>query len=331
MKVRIISFNDSINSKSGAPIPKGKPRRGTLHWAKFESIMISCLEDLGHDVDVVKENPRLPVVDDGRFTIAVHRTKRELPFAKLFYMQMHLSNMFTLDPNGWGADASQKPSKEDIELVPDENVDEIKELSDRLHHSGLSKCHQPSNKTLIWDKGVGPVEFILVPIQTPRDYVLKHHSPITMRYFLDCMESFANQSGTHIAFKLHPFNQSDHDLHAFVSSAVSSRYCHSVQGNIHEVIKRATGVFTINSGVGFEALIHGKPVATFGDCDYRYATYNADVRSTELARNHVYDYTAANCSMAYKFIWWYLNKYAYDVNDININDRLKVYLKGVVR
>ena len=43
-------------------------------------------------------------------------------------------------------------------------------------------------------------------------------------------------------------------------------------GNIHDCIAGASAVYTVNSGTGFEALLHGKRVFTTGLCDYRWAT-----------------------------------------------------------
>jgi len=39
-----------------------------------------------------------------------------------------------------------------------------------------------------------------------------------------------------------------------------------------KAIQGALGVFVINSGVGFEALLHKKRVFTAGECDYKYIT-----------------------------------------------------------
>ena len=43
-------------------------------------------------------------------------------------------------------------------------------------------------------------------------------------------------------------------------------------GNLHECIAGASAVYTVNSGSGFEALLHGKRVFTTGVCDYNWAT-----------------------------------------------------------
>jgi len=38
--------------------------------------------------------------------------------------------------------------------------------------------------------------------------------------------------------------------------------------SVHDLISGANAVFTVNSGVGLEALLHGRPVVVTGECDY---------------------------------------------------------------
>ena len=86
----------------------------------------------------------------------------------------------------------------------------------------------------------------------------------------------------------------------------------------------------INSGTGFEALLHGKPVCTFGNCDYNAVTFNADLIRLNEARHFLVNYKEEWRQLAYKFIWWYWHKHAYDVNDPTTPSRLTAYLKGVL-
>ena len=173
--------------------------------------------------------------------------------------------------------------------------------------------------------------FILVPVQIPRDYTIKHHSPITVRYFIDSIQAWAIETQNHVCFKMHPFNKMDSDLQQAVDDAANnSHYVHKVEGNIHELIKRSKGVFVINSGTGFESLIHGKPVCTFGDCDYRSVTFNADIRRLDEARNFIYSYKEEFRDIAYKFVWWYFNCHAYDITKPGTRERLAEYLRGVL-
>jgi hypothetical protein len=322
MKIFLRAFNDSINSKTGISIPDSAPRRGTPEWKEFEVLVIDALRKLGHEVEVHLEHPKeTPDYKKGfDKSIHVHRSKREVPDGDLFYMQMHLRDLFTLDRNGWGFDHSDN----DCGFLESSTIatEFVTNLSDTLWANKISKCEQ--SEQTICD---AQYPFILVTLQIPRDYTLLYHSPITVRYFLDSIQAWAHQSQTHVAFKLHPHNKCDHDLIYTIEDAIqNSRYCHKAEGNIHEIIKRSSGVFTINSGTGFESLIHGKPVCTFGSCDYNRVTFNADIRRLDEARNFIFDFDEEKQKIGYAYVHWYMTEHGFYLKDPQINKKLEGYL-----
>ncbi len=336
MNIFLRTFNDSINSKSGAPLPPDAPRRGTPEWLIFEGILINCLKDLGHSVKCQDENPHLP--DDDDFTPScdagtyadkrfyVHQNKREKPLGNFFYMQMHMRELFTVDTNGWGYDHNGKDRFNPDEVNQEEATTFCKSKSHHLISTGISKCVQQKECSST------PPVFILVPLQIPRDYTIKHHSPVTVRYFVDSIMSWAEETETHVCIKMHPHNKGDYDLHQTVDEgARTSSFIHKVEGNINTLIKRSLGVFVINSGTGFESLLHGKPVATFGNCDYNKVTFNADLRRLNEARDFLYSYTDLERNMAYSFIYWYWKFHSYDVYDHSTPKRLKEYLFNALK
>lgn len=326
MNIFLRTFNNKINSKSGATLPEGQ-YRGSPEWLQFQNLLIKCLNELGNETETCKEwstlvDPDLEYTFDKR--IYVHQTKREKLNGDLFWMQMHLRELFTIDTNGWGADHSEYPNFKSYFPHMDEydSMRFCQEKSDSLFSSGISKVDQPQTTDMT------PERFILVPTQTPRDYTLKHHSPITMKYFIDSVQAWANESRNHVVFKLHPFGR-DADLVHAVESGLS-HYVHKAEGNIHELIKRSDGLFIINSGTGFESLIHGKPVASFGTCDYNSVTFNADIRRLDEARNFIYSYKEEWRRLAYKFVYWYCHHHAYDVTSPSTPERLTKYLRGAL-
>ena len=322
MRILLQTFNSGVNSKSGTPLPPGQVR-GTPDWREWETLLIDCLKELGHETSEYLEHPvadlsHLP----GDVRMYVHQTKRDKPDGDFFYMQMHLRDLFTLDREGWGADHSQAEST-DAWTLEDETEAEryCMTLAEEFHSTGLSKCDQPSQTPLT------PARFILVPVQIPRDYTIHHHSPVTVKYFIDSIQAWAIETQNHVVFKMHPFNKGDADLHRSVDDACVSPYIHKAEGNIHELIRRSVGLFVINSGTGFEALIHGRPVATFGNCDYRRATFNADLRRLDEVRNFLYSYTDDQRRMGYKFAAWYCLKHGYRLGEEGTRGRLLAYLR----
>lgn len=324
-QVRVFArtFNKHINSKTGYPLPKGQIR-GTPEWEEFEEILFKEISSLGHEVLRQPEHPKTPDDPAGAtFRIYVHKTKRDTSFGNLFYMQMHLRDLFTLDTNGWGCDHSSYPFGDSFVSEGEDALEMVQKLSDDMLSTGISKIEQPTEPIVST-----PRRFILVPLQIPRDYTLLWHSPITVRYFIDSLQNWANESQEHIAFKLHPCNKIDTDLINVVDEAAAeSRYIHKVEGNIHELIKRSSGLFVINSGTGFEGLVHGKPVATFGYCDYSKVTFNADIRRVSEARDFIYSYTSERRMLGYRFVYWYLHRHAYYLKDPNMRSRLRSYLE----
>ena len=329
MRIFLRTFNDSINSKTGQSLPIGQ-KRGSPEWIQFQDILINCLQRLDHYLLFQTENPLVEdkkVFETGSYdkSIYVHQTKLEKPEGNLFWMQMHMRELFTIDTTGWGADCSTNKLFNPEEIDQDEATRFCEQKSDELLRLKISKCEQQS------ETDNTPSNFILVPVQIPRDYTIKHHSPITVRYFIESVQAWAIETETQVCFKMHPFNKGDRDLHQIIEEAqASSPFVCKVEGNIHELIRRSSGVLVINSGTGWESLLHGKPVATIGDCDYKRLTLNADVRRLDEVSHFFREYKEEFRQLAYKFVWWYWHKHAYDVNASDTPSRLTEYLKGVL-
>lgn len=329
MRIFLRTFNNKINSKTGVPLPEGQ-YRGTPEWIQFQRMIVRTLNELGHECWKFDENPLEP--DEGIRTdtifekrIYVHQTKREKPGGDLFWMQMHFCELFTIDTNGWGADHSGNHLFNPEEIDQDEATRFCESKSAELLKSGISKCPQE------YETSRTPEPYILVPVQIPRDYTIKYHSPITVKYFIESVQAWAIEKEVQVCFKMHPHNASDRDLHQIIEeAAASSPYVRKVEGNIHELIKRSSGVLVINSGTGFESLLHGKPVATIGDCDYRGVTFNADIRRLDEVVSFFREYSDVERELAYKFVYYYWNFHAYDVYDPKTPERLKNYLQKVL-
>ena len=85
-------------------------------------------------------------------------------------------------------------------------------------------------------------------------------------------------------------------------------------GSLHQLIENSTAVYTVNSGSGFEALLHGKRVFTAGKCDYHWVT---DVLKTDediKASIDILDDPVDTDSII-KFLHYCLNHHFMNVND----------------
>ena len=104
---------------------------------------------------------------------------------------------------------------------------------------------------------------------------------------------------------------------------------HVLHENIHDMINKSCGVILINSGVGFEALIHGKTVLTLGNCDYNISTLRSKKR--DLSDIYPCEFYNKNFKKSHSLIYHYCNQYGYYLNDNSIDtsiiQRIKNYIK----
>ncbi|MCP9868765.1 hypothetical protein KBZ33_21260 [Cyanobium sp. Cruz-8D1] len=73
-------------------------------------------------------------------------------------------------------------------------------------------------------------------------------------------------------------------------------------------------VFCINSGVGFEALIHNKPVFSAGHSDYHWATHRLSSIDEMIEIKNWNNPFLSECDVR-KFLYFFLNDYLVNVRD----------------
>lgn len=293
-------------------------------------LLRDSLVELGHEVLEQEWNPESDEVrGDAAFVIVPHMTRRERPDADLFFKEMHLAGLFTVDVDGWGVEHSAVILGIDFERIdPGSAFTRVAALRERIVAANLSRLPQP-------EAGEVPRPgYFLLPLQCPDDSVITDHSPISVVAMLDAVSDWAERRRRRVAVKLHPFNRHHPDVMEAVERRThSSPYVSLVHGNIHTLLAAAHGVFVINSSSGFEALVHGKPVATFGDCDYRRATFAATPATIDDAAAWCDAYSPAERSRAAQFVDWYQSWHGYPVGDDEIavtRRRLRDYLAAVV-
>jgi hypothetical protein len=96
--------------------------------------------------------------------------------------------------------------------------------------------------------------------------------------------------GIPIIYKPHPKEASCHNelLNEFLAGPTFKNVKVAGEISIHDLLPKCLGVVTINSGAGFEALMHLKPVVTMGAVDYSGATFNCMNKAhIEMAWTHL--------------------------------------------
>jgi len=146
-------------------------------------------------------------------------------------------------------------------------------------------------------------DYILYALQSTRsdlDLIIK-----TMKY--------ANDTSTNVLFKLHPFMDKDHVLlkawPLLEEKGLITKHTVLVPAshNTAALIDNSTAVWTHSSGVGFTAVMKGKPVTTFGQVDY--SPLCGDQPATEETKQ--------------RFISWFYDKIVVDVSNTNYKKILK--------
>lgn len=284
-------------------------------WRQVEGLLRGCLSELGVEAVAQDWDDEAPLQVDGpALRIYAHATRRERPDGDLFLKEMHLPGLVTLDSQGWGIEHSRMRQRPDLGAVdPCRAETRVAALRDAFLASGRSRLPQPAGEQPSGapDEAAGA---LLVPLQRPHDYVIDVHSPVGVLEFLDAVAGWADRRGRAIAVKLHPANDLDPEIGAAARGwAARSPHVRLVQGNIHRLLSAARGVFVINSGSGFEALLHGRPVATFGACDYQWATFRATLHALDEAADYVDSYSEEQRREGYRFVDFYHWQHAYSV------------------
>jgi hypothetical protein len=185
----------------------------------------------------------------------------------IYYMQMVFPYLFQVDRIGWCADASVWPIQPQEKYDPNTFVQLQKEAM-----SGVSKMDQPSMDV------INPFQdYIFFPCQLPHDQTITLHSDVTVPEALQRTIDFAKKVHKHILIKPHPANPGSMAPLYEIYKNCGYEKAHWVDRyNIHSCIQQSAAVFSVNSGVGMESLLHNKPVFCYGRADYAAVSHFVD-------------------------------------------------------
>jgi hypothetical protein len=291
------------------------------HWKNFVDTMTD-------KQTLVMESPRwmfIPMIQD-RFPSG---TKFYVPHVEkhnwggregttFYYMQTVFPWLFTADEEGWAGGAKY------IETFdPEAEFNEQPFLKLQKYIAGGSKFQHLQSKTTDWT-GINKDNFIVVPLQLPHDETIKYHSDISCEEFVTALCEFAdNYAGCpQLVFKGHPVNlKSMEPLKAIIKNYKNVHY--TAQGNFHDLVRAAQGMWVLNGGSGQEAMLLEKPVACFARCDYAPAVIQGDIKDMGTMWNKFFPLVASK-SIEGNPVWeerldmykrwydWYLNKIVID-------------------
>ncbi|MEK9571729.1 MAG: hypothetical protein VW124_22110 [Paracoccaceae bacterium] len=315
-KVLWIKFNPWVIGKTGKPRKIPRPSK---EIQQFEKLIKISLETLGLPYDVFHEHDRS--LSNIRFKdygvkIKFHGTKETHKCFDLFYMQMHLKNIFQIDPMGWGVSHSSNPSvnKQKITQISKKDLLNLNQNIERVRN-GHTKFPQSPPKFALQSFNKPRQGFIFAPLQTPNDTVIKNHSPVSVVDSIKLISEMAKNEEKDVVFKLHPSTYRHRQLNfEIIKLLLTNKNVYLSKQPILKLIEEACYVTTINSGVGFESLLLGKPVVLLGDADYDLLAYKFRGDNTDL-HDYLNDfYLPKNKILRKNFLGHYISNHCYDVS-----------------
>lgn len=196
-----------------------------------------------------------------------HKLKNQFPIGNnaLYYKTSTLAEYVTVDPNGWGAALSFLPVKP---TPAEEAWPFYEELKKRISSNHSIFPQPPLANKLPADN------YLLFVCQIPHDENIKYQSDVSVEQALAAVINYANDTGRTLVVKGHPVNpKSMAPLKALTSECALAHWVDDA--SIHACLSGADRVFLVNSGVGFEAMFHGKTVVSFGRAEYGNIVVNA--------------------------------------------------------
>ena len=217
------------------------------------------------------------------------------------YKDGYLSNTITFDTNGYSGWSSLVSENIDLLLaeIQYKKVNQyFNQFSSKYIKNNKSKYLQPSNEDFIFPNK----DFIFFPLQTINDTVMQHSyfQPLKL---IEKIIKILKKKDIPLVIKKHP-KCNNPDLDILLNTNLKKGNLILFNGSIHDAISKATTIYTINSGVGFEALLHLKPIITFGKSDYMSMTKNVNNLET-IQENPFYTLDKNRRIRIKKFIYYY--------------------------
>lgn len=305
-----------------------------LYWKSFTVHLANTIERAGLSLDII-ELPAWEITrerveaSNALFAFVPHHCIIDFDEGKtpvMFYMQEYFRSVFTCDTKGWSAASSVYPV--DLETLPESSqvafdvyrnrllVGELGSKFGQIPRKSFSELASigdiPSKRSLF---GWGPsnsVPYIFFPLQIPHDQSIKYFSDVEEVEVVKSLVDWARENKVAVVLKPHPANlKIMKQFEVFVDNVT----VFWSTANVYDLIEYSTAVYTINSGVGFESLLHIKPVVTFGRAEYDCVTFHLENNNFHDAWKYCLEVDSKTLESKYsKFINWFLGQYAIDLS-----------------
>jgi hypothetical protein len=231
-----------------------------------------------------------------------HKNHKQIKDKRVrFYMQEIYPYFFTIDTQGWGGTHSLRQSTHYLNV---KNTENAKQFIENIKRQKETKYKQITTTLPNFD--------IFFPLQVPNDDALKFGAPHSLKKIVRAVIHWAKNKKVRILFKIHPKAKYTIPISLFSFSP----YIKVIKnGNIHDILSKATCVFTVNSGVGFEALLYQKPLVTFGNSSYESLSVPSILTDISIQAAYEKAVLSPIKSETYlKWLEWYLFNVGYLMN-----------------
>ncbi len=330
----------AASSARRAPPPVSAETLGLrLHWKDFTARLANAVERRGIPVEII-EWPLREIVPENvdamgaQLALIPHRCKLDYAAGRtpvLFYMQEYFRWVFVVDADGWSAASSRYPvDPKSVAMAPTGPFDTYRR---RLAEGELSsKFGQPSSSSRAELQALGQTPagpFVFMPLQIPHDQSIRYFSSVSESEVVAALVRWCEQRQVPLVLKPHPANAKSM---AEFAALPRGNLLYWSTANVQDLIAHSAAVYTINSGVGFEALLQLKPVVTFGRAEYDCVSIHASIDTLDETWQQVQKYRTDDLAQRYgAFVDWFLGCYAVDMSlEVPAKQRLEQLADDIV-
>jgi hypothetical protein len=181
------------------------------------------------------------------------------------FKHTYISGYFQLDPNGYAGYSRLALTPELLNSawkIPEETATSyLMAMRKKKLVNNYSKYQQPP----ITETSL-PARYILLALQVPHDTVMRLAFDDPFEFYSQIIEG-TRSLGIHCVVKRHPRCKSAL-MDAFIDSLRSQEHVLISNLSVNQLIPGADRVAVVNSGVGFESLLLGRPTITFAPTEY---------------------------------------------------------------
>jgi len=203
--------------------------------------------------------------------------------------------------------------KEAVNYHPESSPFFVEKIRSEKCRLNTSKYKQPNPEGELQLNTLGNDSYILLPLQTSDDVVARLSS-VNQLSLAEALADIAQKINVPLVIKRHPFCN-DHKVESVIERLQKDyKGVYVSSCSINSLIAGAKGVVTVNSGVGFEALVMGVPVITAGRSDYSFVTHNiSKIEDLPLLPDML---NINNLSKINNMINFFVNEYCLDCGNI---------------